>query len=85
MKRKVIRVQATIKAFSEDYCLLVKIKNLTDLTSFPRNHVWLPIKSFKSLKTGCIVEFTGQIYRYGFRRKLAFSHIRNIKVVEHVD
>lgn len=77
---KVIRVRAKIEGFSDKYCLLRNIENLTDLTSFRRNHVWIPLKPVETLEIGSIIEFTANIYHYG-RKQKGLHKIRKVELV----
>lgn len=77
---KSIRVRARIEGFSDQYCLLRQIENLTDLTSFRRNHVWIPLKPVETLEIGSIVEFTANIYYYG-RKQKGLHKIRKVELI----
>lgn len=77
---KCIRVRARIEGFSDQYCLLRQIENLTDLTSFRRNHVWIALKHVETLRIGSIIEFEASIYYYG-RKQKGLHKIRKVELI----
>lgn len=80
MKKNTIRIRARIEAFSDLYCLLHDIENLTDSKRFLRKHVWIPIKAVESFKTGDFIELTGNLYIYF--GKVGINKIRNVRLVD---
>ena len=77
-----IRLRATLKFCNDFRCLFVNLEDLSGVPHFNRDHLWVGKNKFECFKEGSVIEFTGDIHRYGKPKyRLGIRNIRNIKLV----